>query len=63
MMPLFRTEIHKTVVRLRLIRNELLESDFPKTAAILDKAILSLENTDNTYIVELANKKHPGPGK
>ena len=62
-MPLFRTEIHKTVVRLRLIRNELLESDFPKTAAILDKAILSLENTDNTYIVELANKKHPDPGK
>jgi hypothetical protein len=31
-MPLFRSEIHKTTARLRLIRDELLERGLSKTA-------------------------------
>lgn len=56
-MPLFRDEVHKTVARLRLIRNELTERGFPQTADTLSQAILCLENVDKAYITELANKR------
>jgi hypothetical protein len=56
-MPIIRDELHKTVIRLRLIRNELLERGMSETADILFQAISCLENTDKTYITELANKK------
>jgi hypothetical protein len=62
-MPIFRDEIHKTVARLRLIRNELLDRGLPQTADTLDQAILCLENADKAYITELANKKQLNSGK
>lgn len=62
-MPIIRDEIHKTVIRLRLIRNELMERGMPETADILSQAIFCLENTDKTYITELANKKQLNSGQ
>lgn len=62
-MPLLRGEIHKTVARLRLLRNELIERDFLNTAENLVEAIVHLENVDKTYINELADKKKANSGK
>lgn len=62
-MPIIRDEIHKTIIRLRLIRNELMERDMPETADTLSQAIRYLENADKAYITELANKKQPNLGQ
>lgn len=62
-MPIIRDEIHKTVIRLRLIRNELMERGMPETADTLSQAIRYLENADKAYITELANKKQPNTGQ
>jgi hypothetical protein len=62
-MPILRDEIHKTVVRLRLLRNELMEREMPQTADTLSQAIRCLENSDKAYITELANKKQLNSGK
>lgn len=62
-MPIIRDEIHKTVIRLRLIRNELIERGMPQAADTLAQAILCLENTDKAYITELANKKQLNSGQ
>lgn len=58
-MPIIRDELHKTVIRLRLIRNELMERGMSETADTLFQAIRCLENADKAYITELANKKQP----
>jgi response regulator of citrate/malate metabolism len=62
-MPIIRDEIHKTVIRLRLIRNELLERGMPETADTLAQAIQCLESTDKAYITELAKKKQLNSGQ
>ncbi|HEX7714892.1 MAG TPA: hypothetical protein VF531_12835 [Bacillota bacterium] len=57
-MSLYRDEFRKTAVRLRLIRDELLEKGFSETPKALAEAITYLESADKVYIRELAEKKN-----
>jgi hypothetical protein len=57
-MPLYRTEFNKTINRLKLIKDELLERGFDETVQALSETIILLNQVDNTYITELA-KKNP----
>ncbi len=56
-MSLYRTEFNKTIVRLKLIRDELLEKGFEETAQNLSQVLTLLNQTDNCYIQELAKHK------
>lgn len=56
-MSLYRTEFNKTIVRLKLIRDELLEKGFEETAQNLSQVLTLLNQTDNSYIQELAKQK------
>lgn len=56
-MPLFRNEFSKTLIRLRLMHDDLSDSGFTETAEALNDAISYLSNIDNIYIQELARKK------
>ncbi len=56
-MSLYRTEFNKTIVRLKLIRDELLEKGFEETAQNLSQVLTLLNQTDNSYIQELAKHK------
>ena len=53
-MSLYRTEFNKTIVRLKLIKDELLEKGFEDTAEKLSEVLTMLNQTDNCYIQELA---------
>jgi hypothetical protein len=55
-MPLYRTEFNKTINRLKLIKDELLERGFDETVQALSETIMLLNQVDNTYIQELAKK-------
>lgn len=55
-MPLYRTEFNKTIIRLKLIKDELVERGFNETAQALSETIMILNQVDNTYIQELAKK-------
>jgi hypothetical protein len=56
-MPLYRTEFNKTIIRLKLLKDELLEQGFDETAQSLSEAIILLNQADNTFIQELTKKK------
>ncbi len=56
-MSLYRTEFNKTIVRLKLIRDELLEKGFEETAQNLSQVLTLLNQTDSSYIQELAKQK------
>ena len=55
-MPLYRSEFNKTINRLKLIKDELLERGFDETVQALSETIILLNQVDNTYIQELAKK-------
>lgn len=57
-MSLYREEFLKTAVRLRLIRDELMEQGFSETPKALTEAITYLESADKVYIRELAGRKN-----
>jgi hypothetical protein len=56
-MSLYRIEFNKAIIRLKLLKDELLEQEFDQTARNLDEAIVVLNQADKTYIQELADKK------
>ncbi len=56
-MSLYRTEFNKTIVRLKLIQDELLEKGFEETVQNLSQVLTLLNQTDNSYIQELAKQK------
>jgi hypothetical protein len=62
-MSLYRTEFNKTIVRLKLIRDELLENGFEGTAQNLSQVLTLLNQTDSCYIQELAKHKSNSANK
>jgi hypothetical protein len=57
LMPLYRIEFNKTIVRLKLLKDELIERGFDETAQAISEALILLNQADNCYINELAKKK------
>jgi hypothetical protein len=62
-MPLYRSEFNKTINRLKLIKDELLDRGFDETAQALSETIILLNQADNTYIQELAKKNAKSTSK
>ncbi len=58
-MALYRDEFNKLVVRLGIIRDKMIETGYTETAQALIDVITRLNNVDQTYIRELADKKGP----
>jgi hypothetical protein len=62
-MSLYRTEFNKAIIRLKLIKDELIEEGFTETAQALSEVLVQLNQVDNCYIQELAKKKPNRPQK
>ncbi|HBF35828.1 MAG TPA: hypothetical protein DDW50_00730 [Firmicutes bacterium] len=62
-MSLYRTEFNRTIVRLKLIKDELLEKGFEETAQDLSQVLTLLNQTDSCYIQELAKHQSNSAGK
>jgi hypothetical protein len=62
-MSLYRIEFNKAIIRLKLIKDELLEQEFNQTAGNLNEAIVLLNQADKSYIQELADKKSKAMNK
>jgi hypothetical protein len=62
-MSLYRIEFNKTIIRLKLIKDELTERGFNETAQALSEALILLNQADNFYIKELAKKKSESTDK
>ena len=56
-MPLFRDEFSKTIIRLRVMQDDLINLGYTETSEALRDAISYLSNIDQIYIQELAGKK------
>lgn len=56
-MPIIRNEFNKTIIRLKLLRDELNEKGLTDTAEALSEVVLFLDKADNIYIQELAEKR------
>jgi hypothetical protein len=59
-MSLCRDEFNKLLIRLSIIRDQMAENGYPETAQALVEVITRLNMVDQTYIKELAHKKHSG---
>ncbi len=55
-MPIYRNEFNKTIIRLKILRDELRDKGLTATAQALSDTILSLDKADSIYIKELAEQ-------
>lgn len=55
-MTLHRDEFNKLVIRLGMIRDKMTEDGYTQTVQALNDVITRLNNVDQTYIRELADK-------
>lgn len=62
-MSLYRIEFNKAIIRLKLLKDELIERGFDETAQALSEVLILLNQADNSYIQELAKKKSDSTGK
>jgi hypothetical protein len=56
-MSLYRIEFNKTIIRMKLIKDELMERGFDETVQTLSEVLVLLNQADKCYIQELAKRK------